>query len=143
MHKEAPLILPRPARSLTFLFLITSIALAGCAATMTPEELLKRMQEGTVPHIIDVRSQGEFDRDHVPGAVHISFYSIAGGLQEIVHSKDEPVVLYCEHGPRAGIAAAVLSVAGYGRVYSLEGHMKNWRANAFPLEIVKHDSTAR
>lgn len=108
----------------------------GCATSMTRDELLRRIQEGTVPLIVDVRSQGEYDRDHVPGAVHISFYSIGSGLKEIGSSKKDPIVLYCEHGPRSGIAGFTLFVQGYEKVYSLDGQMKGWRKNEFPLEVI-------
>ncbi len=101
---------------------------------MGREVLLQQMQEGTAPLIVDVRSQGEYDLGHIPGAVHISFYSIGSGLKERGVSKKEPVVLYCEHGPRSGIAGFTLWLSGYEKVYSLDGSMKAWRAKGFPIE---------
>lgn len=129
-------------------FFVTVVALLlfemiGCAASMTRDELLRRMQERTAPLIVDVRSQGEYDRDHVPGAVHIPFYSIGSGLEGIGFSKKEPVVLYCEHGPRSGIAGLTLFVHGYEKVYSLEGQMKGWRKNEFPIEVRGTDSAVK
>ena len=115
-----------------------AIICAGCASTITRDDLLRQMQEGTAPLIVDVRSQGEYDRDHLPGALHIPFYTINSGLVELGHSKNEPLVLYCEHGPRASIAGFALFLSGYDTVYSLEGHMKGWRKNSFPSEIVSH-----
>jgi rhodanese-related sulfurtransferase len=103
---------------------------------MKRDELLRRMQEGMAPLIVDVRSEGEYDRDHVPGARHISFYSIGSGLEEVGSSKKDPVVLYCEHGPRSGIAGFTLFLEGYEKVYSLEGQMKGWRKDEFPLEVI-------
>jgi rhodanese-related sulfurtransferase len=110
-------------------------SIAGCATSMTRDELLLQMQEGTAPLIVDVRSQGEYDRDHVPGAVHIPFYAVGSTLQERGFPKKEPLLLYCEHGPRAGMAAFTLRLSGYEKVYSLEGHMKGWRKNEFPREM--------
>lgn len=112
------------------------LAAAGCATGITREALLEQMQAGNPPMIVDVRSQGEYDRDHVPGAVHIPFYSIGSGLNALGYSKQSPIVLYCEHGPRSGIAGFTLFLSGYDQVYSLEGHMKGWRNNEFPLEII-------
>jgi rhodanese-related sulfurtransferase len=109
---------------------------SGCASVITQDELLSLMRDGTAPLIADVRSQPEYDRDHVPGARHVSFYAIGSGLRELGASKSDPVVLYCEHGPRAGIAGFTLKVSGYEQVYSLEGHMKDWRAEGYPVEII-------
>jgi rhodanese-related sulfurtransferase len=119
--------------SLAFLIIVPA---AGCARGITRDELLKEMQGDKPPLIVDVRSQGEYDRDHVPGAVHIPFYSVGSGLRAFGLAKEDPVVLYCEHGPRSGIAGFSLYLSGYEKVYSLEGHMKGWRKNEFPIEIV-------
>jgi rhodanese-related sulfurtransferase len=113
---------------------------AGCAASLTREELLEKMSSGANLLIVDVRSQAEYDRDHLPGAVHIPFYAIRSGLGEIGQAKNDPLVLYCEHGPRASIAALTLSLSGYKSIYSLEGHMKGWRKSAFPIEIISYGS---
>jgi rhodanese-related sulfurtransferase len=93
------------------------------------------MREGNPPLLVDVRSQGEYDRDHVPGAIHIPFFSVVSGLRGLGYPETEPVVLYCEHGPRSGIASLSLSLSGYEKIYSLDGHMKGWRANGYPLEM--------
>jgi len=126
-------------RYMTNRFIIVSLtvllSINGCAIGITREDLLKKMQEGTVPLIVDVRSQGEYDGDHVPGAVNIPFFSIESGLQQAGFSKHDPLVLYCEHGPRAGLASFTLYLYGYEQVYTLEGHMKGWRNHDYPIEI--------
>ena len=120
------------------LALLIVVPVVGCATGITRDDLLKDMQGDKPPLIVDVRSQGEYDRDHVPGAVHIPFYSIGSGLRVIGLAKQDPVVLYCEHGPRSGIAGVSLYLSGYEKVYSLEGSMKAWRKNEFPIEIITH-----
>jgi rhodanese-related sulfurtransferase len=117
-------------------FLTLLVSVSGCAANITREDLLGQMQTDAPSLIVDVRSQKEYDRDHIPGAVHIPFYSIGSGLHARGHSKSDPVVLYCEHGPRSGIAGFSLYLSGYEKVYSLEGAMKGWRKNDFPIEVV-------
>lgn len=121
---------------LSALFLTILASTAGCATGITREDLLRRMQAENSLLIVDVRSQGEYDKDHVPGAVHIPFYSVRSGIQKTGYSKKEPIILYCEHGPRSGIASLTLSLSGYEQIYSLDGHMKGWRANGFPIEVI-------
>jgi len=114
------------------------IVVAGCATGITRDELLRQMMTERPPLVVDVRSQGEYDRDHVPGAVHIPFYSIGSGLHALGYLKKDPIVLYCEHGPRSGISGFSLYLSGYKNVYSLEGNMKGWRKSEFPIEIITH-----
>jgi rhodanese-related sulfurtransferase len=39
--------------------------------------LLRRIESGAPPVILDVRSQAEFTRGHVPGARHVPFWRIS------------------------------------------------------------------
>jgi rhodanese-related sulfurtransferase len=118
--------------------LIVSAPVVGCATNITRDELLSQMMSEHPPLVVDVRSQGEYDRDHIPGAVHIPFYSIGSGLKGLGYPKTDPVVLYCEHGPRTGIAGFSLYLSGYDKLYSLEGNMKGWRKSEFPIEVITH-----
>ncbi len=121
---------------LLYLAILVTFTGYGCAAGVDREHLLTQMLEGPSPLIVDVRSQAEYDRDHVPGAIHVPFYSISSGLRELGVSKKDPLVLYCEHGPRSGLASFSLYLSGYEKIYSLDGHMKGWRTSGFPLEII-------
>jgi rhodanese-related sulfurtransferase len=108
---------------------------------MSREALLEKMKADPALFIVDVRSQGEFDKDHIPGALHIPFYSIGSGLSNTGISKKDLLILYCEHGPRSGIASLTLFLSGYEQVYSLDGHMKGWRKSTFPIELISHGSS--
>jgi rhodanese-related sulfurtransferase len=117
-----------------FLLFSTLPLLFGCATTIVRADLQKRLLESPAPLIVDVRSESEYRADHIPGAVHIPFYSIGSGLKLLALPKERPVVVYCEHGPRAGLAGISLYFQGYEKVYSLEGHMKGWRESGLPVE---------
>ena len=128
-------------RIITILAITLVCISTGCATGISREALLEKMKADSAPFIVDVRSQGEFDKDHVPGALHIPFYSVSSGLKKIGFSKKDLLVLYCEHGPRSGIASLTLFLSGYEQIYSLDGHMQGWRKNAFPIEIISHGSS--
>jgi rhodanese-related sulfurtransferase len=97
-------------------------------------ELLARIQAGSAPAIVDVRSRGEFDAGHLPGAVHLPFWAVFFRTSEVPAPKHEPVVVYCAHGPRAGLAKAALRLSGYQQVLYLEGHMSAWKKAGLPVE---------
>ncbi|PYM68738.1 MAG: rhodanese-like domain-containing protein [Candidatus Rokuibacteriota bacterium] len=101
---------------------------------MAPDGLLASISAGTAPVVVDVRTRREYDGGHVPGAIHIPFYSLLARQAEIPGSRDEPVVVYCEHGPRAGVAKLALRLAGFKDVRYLDGHMSGWKERRLPTE---------
>lgn len=114
------------------------LVLAGCAGPgqrVGGAELVASIEAGDAPVVLDVRSTTEYEAGHVPGAVHLPFQSTWSGHAALPVSKAEPVLLYCEHGPRAGMARFGLESLGYERVLSLEGHMARWRAEARPITV--------
>lgn len=101
---------------------------------MAPDGVLASISAGTAPVVVDVRTRREYDSGHVPGAIHIPFYSLLARQDEIPGSRDEPVVVYCEHGPRAGVAKLALRLAGFKDVRYLDGHMSGWKERRLPTE---------
>jgi rhodanese-related sulfurtransferase len=108
----------------------------GCAEHIGRQQLLGLIEEGRAPTIVDVRSQGEYDTSHVPGAVHVPFYSLLGRTDELPagRAEDRRIVVYCEHGPRAGLARAQLWLTSDRPVLFLDGHMTAWKADGLPVE---------
>ena len=88
---------------------------------------------GTAPVIVDVRTGDEYETGHVPGAIHIPFYSLWSRAGQIDAAKQDPVVVYCAHGPRAGAAKFALWTLGYERVVYLKGHMSAWKKRGLPM----------
>jgi len=97
-------------------------------------ELLAAIDSGRPPAILDVRSRREFDQGHVPGAVHFPFWAAFSRAGSLPGSRDAPVVVYCEHGPRAGMAKLALRRAGFHDVRYLRGHMSGWKKAGRPQE---------
>ncbi len=44
------------------------------------------------------------------------------------------MIVYCEYGVRAGLAADVLREAGFSRIEHLEGDMSGWCERGLPIE---------
>jgi rhodanese-related sulfurtransferase len=103
-------------------------------ASIAPEVLRKQIDEGTAPPVIDVRSRHEFEAGHVPGARHIPFWQVAARWRELADARENEIVVYCGHGPRAFMAGAALKSLGFGKVVYLDGHMQQWRRMKLPLE---------
>lgn len=120
------------------LFIFLATMMSGCTSTKThiaATDLLNQINTGTAPLIVDVRSQSEYKASHVPGALHIPFWSAFTSGQLDQADKNRDLVVYCEHGPRAGIAKMAFSLSGFDSIYYLEGHMVGWKRAQLPVEI--------
>lgn len=95
-------------------------------------ELLHEMGREKPPLIIDVRSGYEFKSAHIKNAVHIPFYSILWNKKRLPGDYKEPIILTCEHGPRAIMARRLLWIIGYRNIRLLKGHMTEWKKNRLP-----------
>ncbi len=102
--------------------------------TIAPEILAGQLAADESPLVVDVRSQYEYTSGHVPGAVHLPFWKAPLLIPRYAASKEADVVLYCEHGPRAVLAARLLRLRGYHNVRLLKGHMHRWRREGRNLE---------
>jgi MFS family permease len=100
----------------------------GDRAEVDSRVLLGQIDSNTAPTILDVRSLKEFAEGHVPGALNIPFESVAVRAHEIPGPRQNPVVVYCGHGPRAWMAGAALRKNGFTNVTYLAGHFSRWRA---------------
>ena len=96
-------------------------------AAVSGSELLARIDAGNAPAIVDVRSAWEYRNGHVPGAIHLPFWTIGSHIAEIPAGPDDEIVVYCGHGPRAWRAGGVLKRHGFTKVTYLKGHMHAWR----------------
>ena len=120
--------------------------LAACAQSakthVDAEELMLSIRNDRAPTVLDVRTRTEYARGHVPGARHVPFYSTRSRYRDLGLEADDPVVVYCEHGPRAGIAKLGLWMAGHRQILYLSGHMQGWKAAGLPLERTDTDAGA-
>jgi phage shock protein E len=107
---------------------------AEVTTSVTPEDLLMRIDQGEALHILDVRSEGEFAAGHVPGAVNVPFTQVLSRMNDVPGTADDELILYCGHGPRAYMAAAALGHGGRSRIVYMSGHWAAWQARGLREE---------
>ncbi len=78
------------------------------------------------PRLLDVRTPGEFETVHIPGAYNVPLDTLREHRAELLHHLDEDVVLVCRSGARAGQAGQALADVGLPQVRVLEGGMLAW-----------------
>ena len=116
---------------------VLSTGLSGCDNSkdvITSAELAMRIDAGTAPLILDVRTPEEYAAEHIPGAINISHTELDERLPELASYKHEEIVVLCVSGKRTALAAEILLEAGFADIRDLKGHMQQWTANGYPLE---------
>ena len=90
------------------------------SADLTAEEAKARMEENPALILLDVRTQAEFDRGHIPGAVCLPADMIAADMP-FPFGKDAEILVYCQSGHRSAGAASKLRELGFTDVSDIGG----------------------
>ena len=101
-------------------------------ATISPEDLAKRIERGEVDEIIDVRTPVEFRAVHATIARNVPLDALTP--QHVRVSPDRPVYLVCQGGGRSAKACQKLIDAGIANVVSVAGGTQAWEAAGLPVE---------
>jgi rhodanese-related sulfurtransferase len=81
-----------------------------------------------------VREDNEWERGHIPGAVHMGRGIIERDIEEAVPDHTARLVLYCGGGFRSALAADNLQKMGYTSVISMDGGWRGWTEAGLPAE---------
>jgi hydroxyacylglutathione hydrolase len=80
--------------------------------------------------VLDVRTVAEWSAGHVPGATNIPLGELQARMGEL--SGDRPLVVHCQAGGRAAIAASVLNAHGVTDLRLYAGGYTEWIAAGHP-----------
>ncbi len=84
--------------------------------------------------LIDVREDSEWEKGHLPRAIHLSKGVIERDIEKIALDKNGIVCLYCGGGFRSALAADNLQKMGYCNVISMDGGFSDWEEAGYPIE---------
>jgi sulfur dioxygenase len=103
---------------------------------ITAEALADALRSGRPPLVLDVRQPEELGGElgHIAGALPIPVGELPKRLGELAGQEGARIVTVCRSGGRSATAAAILSVAGFKDVRSLEGGMRRWNELALPVD---------
>ncbi|MGO4772363.1 thioredoxin [Flavobacterium sp. W22_SRS_FK3] len=120
------------------LLLIISFILTSCNEQkktsfeeITPKEFAEKIKATESPQILDVRTPGEFESEHIDNAVNVNWNSDDFAQKAESYDKSKPVFVYCLSGGRSKKAAAKLNELGFPTVYELEGGIIKWKSEGF------------
>lgn len=95
-------------------------------AELSIEELLDKRSRGDQPLLIDVREDHEWEKGHIPGAIHLSRGILERDIEQLVSNQETEIILYCGGGYRSLLAAESLMKMGYRHPCSLAGGWRRW-----------------
>ena len=98
--------------------------------SLTPKELVGRLEGGDELLLLDVREPFELEICALPGAVSIPLGELASRFNEL--DPERAIVCLCHHGIRSAHAAAFLAQQDFERVYNLSGGIDRWAIDVEP-----------
>ncbi len=93
---------------------------------VTTESVKARIDSGDHFVLVDVREDTEWERGHLPGAIHLGRGILERDASKAIPDPGAEIVLYCGGGYRSALAAQVLQTMGYTNVASLDGGFAGW-----------------
>ena len=110
------------------------------AENIGPVALKLAMDQGLKPEIIFVGDLLTFEANRIPGAVRVEYKEIPATFEKA--DRDRLYLVYCgccEGSAKglSGLALAMLKKMGFRRVLHLEGHLKGWKDQGYPVDTGK------
>jgi rhodanese-related sulfurtransferase len=100
---------------------------------LTVDEVKAKLDRREKFHLVDVREDTEWAKDHVAGAIHMGRGVIERDIEGQLPDTGAEIVLYCGGGYRSALAADNLQQMGYKNVYSMDGGIRVWREKGYPI----------
>ena len=88
-------------------------------------EVDSRAEKGAV--VLDIRDKEEFDRAHIPRAVHLSRGKLEMHIETLVPNLETEILCYCNANNRGALSAATLRAMGYANAKLVIGGLSAYR----------------
>lgn len=109
-----------------FLFLVVGCSNHDGSRSISYVEAKEKMINNQAI-LLDVRSEAEYKKNHINGAILLSLDMIDQvHAKEVIGDTNQYVIVYCQSGNRSKQAVEKLLQLGYSNVYDL-GSINNWR----------------
>jgi len=83
--------------------------------------------------ILDVRTQGEYDAEHICNATLIPLDELESRLIELYPYNNTEIIVYCQSGSRSVNASQILNINGFTKVYNMVGGISAWKSAGYDV----------
>jgi len=104
----------------------------GWIDQITVKELSEEMAGDAELRVLDVRTHSEWERGHLPGALHVPLQQLRGALDGL--DRERPLAVHCQGGYRSAMACSLLEGAGFTSLLNVQGGYDAWTAAGLPTE---------
>ena len=103
---------------------------------ITKEELLEKIKQKDVFHLLDVRDTPDYQKEHIVGAKHMLISEMNQVKLDALFDKKDVIVTYsldidC---PAKNIAAKKLLDFGFRNIFAYQGSWSEWKEAGYPVE---------
>lgn len=97
------------------------------------KELIEQHKDDLDFMIIDVRSEGEYEDGHIPGAINLLYTNsnFTDTMQQ--YGKDTTYLFYCLSGGRSMSAIEKLIPLGFEKMYNVSGGIIEWKNEGYEV----------
>ena len=97
------------------------------------DSIIKANEDNPIFTLLDVRTQGEYDGEHLANAYMRDFYADDFREQLDALSKDRVYLIYCRSGNRSGQAFNMMKDLEFTEVYNMLGGITSWKSADYPV----------
>lgn len=97
---------------------------------VTAEEGADLIEKMPTLVILDVRTETEYNGEHIEGAINIPVEELEQRINEL-NNTDEFLV-YCRTGNRSGTAINIMEKYGFDKIFHLSEGINGWKNAGFP-----------
>ncbi len=101
---------------------------------VTVDDVHGKIKSGHPMVLLDVREDSEWEKGHLPRAVHCGRGVLEMRAPNNIPAADTEVICYCGGGARSALAAKALQDMGYTNVASMAGGFGGWTATGYAVE---------
>ena len=98
------------------------------------DQARERLAKNPQAVLLDVREDGEWNKDHAAQAVHLGKGVLERDLENMFPDPNREIIMYCGGGYRSVLTAQVAQEMGYKNVHSLIGGYKAMVQSQWPMK---------
>ncbi|HTY37519.1 MAG TPA: rhodanese-like domain-containing protein [Bacteroidota bacterium] len=106
-------------------FYIRRMLRARSVTTYRPSEVDEKLRNDHGTFLLDVRTEKEWNQQHIKGAHHIPLHELVRRSSELEKHKNREIICYCQSGNRSLTAALRLKHLGF-MVAHMKGGLAEW-----------------